>query len=357
MKKCSKCKKNKPLNKFHRNPFGKNGVNAQCKDCRSKYQKEYKKKCPTIVTATKKRYQDKNKKRNIELRKKGNSSINKEKSTKRCCICKKRKPKDKFHPSLIILDGYRTECKECGIKLRHKYLRKIDPNYKPREHNRKYIKNRKIIKKCGRCKEIKAIKQFHKSKTRADGYKYTCIKCNEILRQKGLKKTNPGYKPRKYNRVFMKKGIKIKKCSSCKRTKNIKLFYKHKRSHDGYTGDCKKCHSAYRQTERYKQKRKESLKIYNLKPETKILQKKQRERINKDPVRKQKYIQTAKKAYKQHMVRLEDGYIKGVICKDGILQRSDIPKELIMLKREQLKLYRLINNLKKGKSNEKCKRA
>ena len=54
MKKCSKCRTNKPLNQFHKNARSVDGVNAYCKVCSSAYSKtRYTKKLPSIVKTAK----------------------------------------------------------------------------------------------------------------------------------------------------------------------------------------------------------------------------------------------------------------------------------------------------------------
>ena len=52
----------------------------------------------------------------------------------------------------------------------------------------------------------------------------------------------------------------MKTCSCCKIEKSVSLFYKHKRTKDGYEGKCKSCHDEY--TKSYYDKNKEKIVKY-----------------------------------------------------------------------------------------------
>jgi hypothetical protein len=54
----------------------------------------------------------------------------------------------------------------------------------------------------------------------------------------------------------------VKTCSCCKVEKNVSLFYKHKRTKDGYEGKCKACHDAY--TKIYYEKNKSKVVQYRV---------------------------------------------------------------------------------------------
>lgn len=52
-------------------------------------------------------------------------------------------------------------------------------------------------------------------------------------------------------------------------------------------------------------------------------------------------------AYRKKCVdEISDSYVKDLLCRDGRLARSDVTKELIELKREQLLMWRLTNKLR-----------
>jgi len=59
-KTCTKCKTNKPLNKFSKRQIAKSGYNSQCKECTRKYTKEH-------YSQNKKYYLEKAKRRENEI--------------------------------------------------------------------------------------------------------------------------------------------------------------------------------------------------------------------------------------------------------------------------------------------------
>lgn len=104
MKKCSKCNKNKYLYEFPIRKDSPDGHRSECKDCKSKYLKEYRIN-PPIKEICPKGY-------------------------KRCCGCQKLLTLDNFHKHARSPDGYKARCKDC---------RNIE-NAKHRESNPEYYK-------------------------------------------------------------------------------------------------------------------------------------------------------------------------------------------------------------------------
>lgn len=85
-------------------------------------------------------------------------------------------------------------------------------------------------KRCYKCKTILNLQCFTR---RNDKYDSWCKECYKSYKKK--KK----YKIREEK--ICEEKIREKKCSRCKKVKNINEFYKLKRSSDGYNGICKQC--------------------------------------------------------------------------------------------------------------------
>jgi hypothetical protein len=116
----------------------------------------------------------------------------------------------------------------------------------------------------------------------------------------------------------------IKQCNKCKEIKNITLFRKvsnywttkdkinHKRS--TITNTCLNCFSLLRKEYRKKNSHK-------------------RYKSNRD---------SAKRYFTKNLNSLSDTYIKSLLAKNSSLSVKDIPNDLIELKREQVKLLRIL---------------
>jgi hypothetical protein len=109
-KKCSSCKKNKPLSQFHKQPSGKHGRHSWCKECFNEKAKRYKKrKCP-----------EGKRKHNLKTRyditqEEYISMLNKQKG--KCAICKQapqRPVVDHCHNTRKVRG---ILCHACNIKL------------------------------------------------------------------------------------------------------------------------------------------------------------------------------------------------------------------------------------------------
>lgn len=127
-----------------------------------------------------------------------------------------------------------------------------------------------------------------------------------------------------------------KKCSKCGEVKSLSAFSKDKSCKDGLYPQCKGCRKAYRKANAGKIA--EYNKTYQKANADKIAEyhktyQKAYEKANADKIRERK------KAYLKACVdNLTSRYIASKIG----LPISDIPPELIELKRTQLKLHRLI---------------
>ena len=117
------------------------------------------------------------------------------------------------------------------------------------ESGRYVIENGWIVKKrCGGCKEMKAVSEYHTAKQNRDGYNHHCILCREKAYHK--KREEQGLESRKSHReqffTYDRKGNPIKrKCTRCYQIKSVKEFYSEKEGVHGIMSKCKKCISKY----------------------------------------------------------------------------------------------------------------
>lgn len=161
-----------------------------------------------------------------------------------------------------------------------------------------------------------------------------------------------------------------KTCTKCGESKLLEEYYRDKKTRDGRTYTCKECVKEYRQRsdvkERrrnylieyrqrpgVKQKEREAVKKYQSKPgnrERKI--KRDRERRRRPKVKEQIRAYTRSQAVKDRQSQrnkadaeaLTDYYISKIIyIQSGkVIPHSEAPPELIELKRQSIKLKRLI---------------
>ena len=138
-------------------------------------------------------------------------------------------------------------------------------------------------KRCGKCKEVKDVKEFHKDKYTKTGYKSTCRKCEKDRVNKKIIKSI------KYRSQKNYKQITEKKCNTCGKVRDIKYFNTRTVNEDGFETKCKICidkynkknfehislrHKKYNKKNKeqislqqmdYKEKNKKQIRIYNVK--------------------------------------------------------------------------------------------
>jgi len=96
-KRCSRCKKEKPLSEFGKDTHAKDGLFCYCKPCLRAYNEEYKK--------------------TVSL-----SKINSK--SKRCSRCGLVKPAEQFIKNMSSPDGLASKCKECNREW-HRLYKKV----------------------------------------------------------------------------------------------------------------------------------------------------------------------------------------------------------------------------------------
>ena len=126
-------------------------------------------------------------------------------------------------------------------------------------YNKLADKSVQVQKQCGRCKEWKDKREFHKDKYRRDGLTSWCRECvcervrERYAKGKGFLKTYLRHDEK--HRVV--DGVRRKLCSKCGEWKDESSFYKCSRLGDGLSGICKECSdTATNQCRRKRVKRK-----------------------------------------------------------------------------------------------------
>jgi len=115
-KRCSKCGVEKPLEKFRPNPRGRHGRSADCRLCRAKYQRAWRRQNPERAREPCRRYRLRLARRGIRP----STSCDKAKAAARQIA--------RFAMVLSILRR-KNRCEKCGIEARHARLYKHHPDY------------------------------------------------------------------------------------------------------------------------------------------------------------------------------------------------------------------------------------
>jgi hypothetical protein len=124
-----------------------------------------------------------------------------------CTKCKNLKVLTDFTKSKRLLTGYESVCKECSAK----------PKINIELHNS--LKE----KQCFKCKEVKDVKEFSKTKKRLDGYTPSCKNC---------------YKKVRDNVVDLED---YQTCTECLTSKKFKEFRKQNKCTTGRSKKCNEC--------------------------------------------------------------------------------------------------------------------
>ncbi len=122
----------------------------------------------------------------------------------------------------------------------------------------------------------------------------------------------------------------MKKCTKCKATKNISMFYRNKRRTDGRQSHCKVCHN--KANMKWRKENPDKYSIYNCHP-----------RRNKEMKTK------SKMRSRQYRHDMSDNYIRDLMTMHTSLKPEDIPKKLVECHRINLKLKRMLKLTKKLK--------
>jgi prophage antirepressor-like protein len=87
-----------------------------------------------------------------------------------------------------------------------------------------------LLKTCSKCLLEQNIDLFNKDRTKKDGYRGICRKCEKLNKEEYKKRKEEEFVP-----------LTEKKCISCKEVKDIIKFSRHMYSKDGYVHNCLDC--------------------------------------------------------------------------------------------------------------------
>lgn len=150
-------------------------------------------------------------------------------NTKNCGKCKEVKALTEFYKSKTLPQGVSRICKSCDKVRRDIYISKR------REVG--VIKDWSELepKACSKCKEVKPSRSFSRSKTSICGLVSTCISCCNISQTSRKKENTENLK----NKTT---GLDVNKCcSKCEELKPISEFSKTNTNSSGYTAECIVC--------------------------------------------------------------------------------------------------------------------
>lgn len=149
---------------------------------------------------------------------------------KRCPKCKTVKDVSEFHRKASTRDGLHSHCKLC---MRQSKMA-LATRYRENELT-------PLEKRCTGCSDLKPIDDFAKNRTTKDGRSEWCARCRQVSskqRSEFLRNQNP-----EGQRL-----VTEKRCPSCRETKSASEFYRSKTRYDGLKQFCRKCEGVKRKS-------------------------------------------------------------------------------------------------------------
>ena len=120
------------------------------------------------------------------------------------------------------------------------------------------------------------------------------------------------------------------KCTKCKATKDVSMFYRNKHKINGRQSHCKECHNEV--TMKWRKANPDKYSKYNCTPR-----------------RNEEMKVKSKLRSRQHRHDMSDRYIRDLMTMHTTLKPEDIPEELVECHRVNLKLKRMLKLTKKLK--------
>lgn len=175
-----------------------------------------------------------------------------------CRMCGRILPIEMFSKNIDIKKGYYTFCKDC-----HKQnVKEAEERW---ESERKKVSfefslNTKVEKKCKLCGQILSLSNFYKRHASKDGHNHYC----KICISKKEKERNKRLKERGFPEELIPEE---KLCNKCNRVLPRSMFSKNSISSDGLNNRCKDCYKKYYKEYYHHPEVKEKKKLYNHLPE------------------------------------------------------------------------------------------
>ena len=233
-KKCKTCGEIKVLEDFTVVKAGKYGRAARCKKCLNAAARKRRYDCICETEHCKQPFEGTRKDVRFcpecRLRDKTQEEI--DSPTKKCKVCKEVKDKSEFYEHSGTLDGRDSECKICANKATkartYDCVCKNEDCKKPFRGGQKTVKycedcrpRRRTqaeielsIKRCSTCKETKDENEFHKSKDSNDGLTGICKEC--IRKWQQNRKVEVTCRNPNCNATFISKWKETQYCSNCR---------------------------------------------------------------------------------------------------------------------------------------------
>lgn len=174
-KRCPKCGETKPVAEFYKSVGKVDGCKSVCKDCESKRAATYKRKVADREFSS------------IETTGK-----------KKCCICHRILPKNKFNYCRSNYDGLTSHCRGCGLKYKQEHYEEnyADSYSRCVEYRRRYperrrahqavseaVKRGELIRPdtCSKCGKKRKIIGHHNDYDNPLDILWLCISCSRQI--------------------------------------------------------------------------------------------------------------------------------------------------------------------------------
>jgi hypothetical protein len=153
---------------------------------------------------------------------------------KRCKICGRVLPADRFHLNRRLKDGFSDRCIECSNERHKQWVKRSC------ERRQNKIVSSNMVKECSRCHQLKPLSSFSKNVNLVDGYSHVCIACVGKVRAENMAVWSA---ERKEKGVI----VRERRCAVCGRVLPVSMFSKNRETKSGFYTVCKAC---YRKKER-----------------------------------------------------------------------------------------------------------
>lgn len=206
-KTCPGCKQTLPTSAFYAYDALKDGWNNYCIDCSQRLRREYTGKWE--------------KQRAVHT---------KTPATKKCNLCHRTMPIEKFYSNRLYKDGFTGTCIICEERRSQEYMQQWteESTTIPKE------------KQCQGCNKTLPLDQFRRNKRKKDGHDYLCKDCTKLAQEKYSLRWSKERESKNKDDFNLFPTFE-KTCCVCHETKPLAMFYERKNAKDGHNASCKKC--------------------------------------------------------------------------------------------------------------------